>query len=59
MRLGAQDAGPIGDLAFAHPAEEIEVVDTLIDDLPAAEPVDVNDVSDSADEPDEDEDDEW
>ncbi len=44
--------------AAQPPAEEIEVVDTLIDDLPAAEPVDVNDVSDSADEPDEDEDDE-
>lgn len=44
--------------AAQPPAEEIEVVDTLIDDLPAAEPVDVNDVSDSTDEPDEDEDDE-
>ncbi|CAJ0812818.1 MULTISPECIES: RNA polymerase sigma factor RpoS [Ralstonia] len=44
--------------AAQPPAEEIEVVDALIDDLPAAEPVDVNDVSDSADEPDEDEDDE-
>ncbi|MGM3276081.1 RNA polymerase sigma factor RpoS [Ralstonia sp. 24A2] len=38
-------------------AEEIEVVDTLIDDLPVAEAADVNDASDGADEPDEDEED--
>ncbi|SFP32492.1 RNA polymerase sigma factor RpoS [Ralstonia sp. NFACC01] len=37
------------------PAEEIEVVDALVDDLPASDSADLNDTSDSADEPDEEE----
>jgi RNA polymerase nonessential primary-like sigma factor len=37
------------------PAEEIEVVDALVDDLPASDSADINDTSDSADEPDEEE----
>ena len=40
----------------AHPpAEEIEVVDALVDDLPVSDSADLNDTSDSADEPDEEE----
>jgi len=37
------------------PAEEIEIVDALVDDLPASDSADLNDTSDSADEPDEEE----
>ncbi|CAJ0781890.1 MULTISPECIES: RNA polymerase sigma factor RpoS [Ralstonia] len=37
------------------PAEEIEVVDALVDDLPASDSAELNDTSDSADEPDEEE----
>ncbi|SUE00005.1 RNA polymerase sigma factor rpoS [Ralstonia pickettii] len=41
--------------AAQPPAEEIEVVDALVDDLPVADSADLNDTSDSADEPDEEE----
>jgi len=41
--------------AAQRPAEEIEVVDTLVDDAPASESSDLGDASDSADEPDEEE----
>ena len=37
------------------PAEEIEVVDALVDDLPVSDSAELNDTSDSADEPDEEE----
>ena len=42
--------------AAQPPAEEIEVVDALVDDLPASDSADLNDTSDSADEPEEEED---
>lgn len=41
--------------AAQPPAEEIEVVDALVDDLPVADSADLNDTSDSADESDEEE----
>ncbi|CAJ0724659.1 MAG: RNA polymerase sigma factor RpoS [Ralstonia sp.] len=41
--------------AAQPPAEEIEVVDALVDDLPVSDSADLNDTSDSADEPDEEE----
>ena len=41
--------------AAQPPAEEIEVVDALVDDLPVADSAALNDTSDSADEPDEEE----
>lgn len=41
--------------AAQPPAEEIEVVDALVDDVPVAESADLNDASESVDEPDEDE----
>ena len=37
------------------PAEEIEVVDALVDDLPVSDSAELNDTSDSADEPGEEE----
>ncbi|GCB03045.1 RNA polymerase sigma factor RpoS [Ralstonia sp. SET104] len=48
-------AGRRARVAAQPPAEEIEVVDALIDDVPASESADLNDTSDSADEPDEEE----
>ena len=41
--------------AAQPPAEEIEVVDALVDDAPASESADLSDASDSVDEPDEEE----
>ena len=48
-------AGRRARSAAQPPAEEIEVVDALIDDAPASESADLNDTTDSADEPDEEE----